>query len=355
MLRCAMPSHIWDGYVGGQAQNSILDVGLFFFLKSRCAIITPARSRAGSWVTKSQAKGFNSIRSESGQARSDIRRKTMTAIESTLDVSIDDMTPRAVPTPDSPAPLRQQPRRRSSLDFIKKAATSGKTRIRTISNTSIRSLFAQDDHDTTKDDDAQQCTSNNVPEEITIGGSDSTALAEPTANPTGSTGRPARRSRRRSSYINSSKTRDSFEIMVRNAGGSDDVRRGSMFRPRPNTLEELALMSAAADAVDAADDDDGNNNSDEAHIHRLVASLNMTSAHHRDDRATAVRTSSSDVRRLPTKSILRSSSQPNLNEPGVGETNFNSATPAVEKSRFLRRRSTSSVIASSTKRCKAVL
>lgn len=104
--------------------------------------------------------------------------------------------------------------------------------------------------------------------------------------------------------------------MIRNAGGSDDVRSGSLYRPRSSTLEELAMMSTA---VVADDNDDEDNKSDEAHIHRLVECLNMTSADHQEGHATTVESSSSDVRRRPTKSILRSSSQPNLDEPEVGE------------------------------------
>ena len=286
----------------------------------------------------------------------------MTAIACTPSMD-DDMMPRTVPAPESPAPLRQQARRRSSLDFLKKAATSGSTRIRSISNTSIRSLFAQDasisnTNDGDNNADNAECASNNVPGEITIGGdSGSAALAEPTANPTArpSSG-PARRSRRRSSSINSDKTRDSFEVMIRNAGGSDDVRRGSQYRPRSSTLEELAMMSTA---VVAGDNDDEDNKSDEVHIHRLVACLNMTSADCQEGRTSAMESlSSNDVRRRPTKSILRSSSQPNLDEPNVDGTNVNNdsaTTPAVMKSRFLRRRSTSSIIVSPSKRCKGAV
>ena len=227
----------------------------------------------------------------------------MTAIACTP--SMDDMMPRTVPAPDSPAPLRQQPRRKSSLDFLKKAATSGSTRIRSISNTSIRSFFAQDASN--DGDNADKYDSNNVPGEITIGGAScSTALAEPTANPTTGS-RPAPRSRRRSSSINSGKTRDSFEVMIRNVGGSDDVRRGSLYRPRSSTLEELAMMSTA---VVADDNDDEDNKSDEAHIHHLAECLNMTSTDQQEGHGTAVETYSSDVRRRPTKSILRSSSRP---------------------------------------------
>lgn len=272
----------------------------------------------------------------------------MTTIECTP--PIDDM-PRTVPAPVSPAPLRQHARRRSSLDFLKKAATSGSTRIRSISNTSIRSFFAQDASITNDGDngDKAESGSNNVPGEITISGaSDSAALVEPTAT---TPSRPTIRSRRRSSSINSSKTRDSFEIMVRSAGGSDDVRRGSQYRPRSGTLEELAMISAAY-----ADDSNSNSNSDEAHIHRLVACLNMTSADHQEGHATTVESSSSNVRRRPTKSILRSSSQPKLGEPNADGTNVNdSTTPAVTESRFLRRRSTSNIIVSSSKRSKAAV
>ena len=212
------------------------------------------------------------------------------------------MTPRTVPA-----------RRKSSLDFLKKAATSGSTRIRSISNaSSIRSLFAPDSSITNDDDDDDK----EVPGEITIGGTSTcspTALgvAEQTANSTGS--RPTTRSRRRSSSINSDKTRDSFEIMIRNAGGSDDVRRGSLYRPRSSSLEELAMMSASA--IGADDNIDEDNKSDEAHIHRLVACLDMTSAEQQE--------------RLPTKSILRSSSQPNLNEPNVDGTNSSNSTTTL--------------------------
>lgn len=94
----------------------------------------------------------------------------MTAIACTPSIEHDDMMPRTVPAPASPAPLRQQPRRKSSLDFLKKAATSGSTRIRSISNTSIRSFFAQDASITNDGDNADnaECDCNNVPGEIII-------------------------------------------------------------------------------------------------------------------------------------------------------------------------------------------
>ena len=214
------------------------------------------------------------------------------------------MTPRTVPA-----------RRKSSLDFLKKAATSGSTRIRSISNaSSIRSLFASDSSISNNDDDDDK----EVPDEITIGGTSTCSSAalgveKPTATRNPPNSRLTLRSRRRSSSINSDKTRDSFEIMIRNAGGSDDVRRGSLYRPRSSSLEELAMMSASA--IGADDNIDEDNKSDEAHIHRLVACLDMTSAEQQE--------------RLPTKSILRSSSQPNLNEPNVDGTNSSNSTTTL--------------------------
>ena len=204
-------------------------------------------------------------------------------------------------------------RRKSSLDFLKKAATSGSTRIRSISNaSSIRSLFASDSSISNNKNDEE------VPDEITIGGTSTCSSAalgveKPTATRNPPNSRLTLRSRRRSSSINSDKTRDSFEIMIRNAGGSDDVRRGSLYRPRSSSLEEMAMMSARA--IGADDNIDEDNKSDEAHIHRLVACLDMTSAEQQE--------------RLPTKSILRSSSQPNLNEPNVDGTNSSNSTTTL--------------------------